>query len=114
MHATDTILFSLLPSIMMKFCVNFLRKSGTYVRTDGRTNEENYDIDYLKAMSSAGKASLKTKKCECDGNVLPLSIIQVRASSKLIHAQCQSLKPPCNNPDTVQPRMYDSIFGKTL
>ena len=54
MHATDTILFSSLPGIMMKVCVKirpnpidgFWEKvERTYGRTDVRTSEENYNID---------------------------------------------------------------------
>ena len=50
MHATDTILFSSLPGIMMKVCVKFRPDpiNGFWEkveRTDVRTNEENYNID---------------------------------------------------------------------
>ena len=56
------------------------------------------------------KASLKRKKCECDGNILSLSVIQkVRASSKLIQAQCQSLNHLVN--DTVQPTLREEVFA---
>ena len=53
MHATYTILFSLLPGIMMKVCVKYRtdpinsfweKVEHTDGRTDGPTNEENYNI----------------------------------------------------------------------
>ena len=52
MHATDTILFSSLPGIMMKVCVKFRPDpiNGFWEkveRTDVRTNEEYYNIDIL-------------------------------------------------------------------
>ena len=51
MYATDTIFFSSLPGITIKVCVTFRPapingfEKKWNVRTYGRTNEENYNID---------------------------------------------------------------------